>query len=114
MLCRMYVWTLVGHDITEAEVRSGCNDNLAEVMRHAEPYLTGYRAFVCRIVEAVPRISVLDLEDELQPTGRVWLGRRTRSCSVRWMESFESANPEVSYRFDQRVALALRDLDGAA
>ena len=114
MLCRMYVWTLVGHDITEAEVRSGCNDDLAEIMRHTEPYLTSYRAFACRIVEAVPRISVRDLEKEFQPTGRVWLGRRTRSCSVCWLESFEPANPDVPYRFGKRVVAPMRDLDGAA
>jgi hypothetical protein len=90
----MYAWTLVGHELTEASVLSGCNDNLAEVMRYAEPYLTSYQAFACRIVEVVRRISVDDLEDEFLPTGRVWLGRRTITCSVRWLESFEPADPD--------------------
>jgi hypothetical protein len=90
MLSRMYLWTLVGHDITAAEVLSGCNDVLAEVMRNVEPRLTDRTAFACRIVEVVRRISVLGLEDEDQPTGRTWLGRRTLSSTVHWTESFEA------------------------
>jgi hypothetical protein len=95
----MYAWTLVGHDLRRAVVCSGCSDNLAGVMRHAEPYLVSYQAFACRIVEVVPRLSVTDLECEFQPTGRTWLGRRTTTCSVRWTESFESPDPAAPYSF---------------
>jgi hypothetical protein len=108
----MFLWTLVGHNLTEAEVLSGCNDDLAQIMRQTEPYLTGYRAFACRIIEVVRLISVFDLENELVPTGRVWLGRRTRSLSVCWKGSYEAPDPDVSYRFDKRVRAAQRDLGG--
>jgi hypothetical protein len=89
----MYAWTLVGHRLSEAELLSGCNDNRAEVMRRMEPHLLSYRAFACRIVEVVPCISVADLAVEFQPTGRTWLGRRTTTNSVRWIESFDPAVP---------------------
>ena len=93
MLSPMYAWTLIGHELSTAEVLSGCGDNLAKVMRRTEPYLLSYQAFACRIVEVVPCISVADLAVEFQPTGRTWLGRRTTTNSVRWIESFDPAVP---------------------
>jgi len=101
MLSRMYLWTLVGYDPTASELLSGCNDVLADVMRDVEPRLVAREAFVCRIVEVTRRISVFDLETEYQPTGRTWLGRRTRFDTVCWTEFLGHGSTLASNGWDR-------------
>src|SRR5579859_5277300 len=58
MLSRMYLWDLVGHDTSEGSLCSGLGDDLAAVIRAAEPLLVKRVGFAVRIVEVVGRMSV--------------------------------------------------------
>jgi hypothetical protein len=93
----MFLWTLIGHDASEGEVLSGVSPELAGVLRAAEPPLQDGRAFVCRVVEVVPRLSVLHLGAVHVPTGREWHGRRDNAGGVYWAARHVSADPGLVY-----------------
>jgi hypothetical protein len=93
----MYLWELVGHDTTEGILVSGIDDDLAGVMRAGEPLLVQQKGFLVRIVEVVSRMSVFHLEAIYVPTGRRWLGRRTRSGGVHWEHTFRPVDPGTVY-----------------
>ena len=93
----MYLWELVGHDTAEGILVSGIDGDLAAVMRSGEALLVQQRGFVVRIVEVVSRMSVLHLDVIYVPTGRRWLGRRTRSGGVHWEHTFRPVDPGAAY-----------------
>jgi hypothetical protein len=97
MLSRMYLWELIGHDTAEGVIVSGIDGDLAAAMRAGAGLLTQPRGFVVRIAEVVPRMSVLHLDEIYVPTGRCWLGRRTRTAGVHWDHTFHSVDPGAVY-----------------
>jgi hypothetical protein len=109
MLSGMYLWELVGHDTSGGSVCSGIDDDLAAVMRACALLLKQGRGFVVRVVEVVPRMSVFSLDVIYVPTGREWLGRRTRSDGVHWGHTFRSVDSAAAYSL-----AASRDLRAAA
>jgi hypothetical protein len=92
----MYLWDLVGHDTSEGSLRSGLGDDLAAITRAVEPLLVGRVGFAVRIVEVVPRMSVLHLDAVHVPTGREWLGRRDIHGGAYWEARRRSADPGVA------------------
>jgi hypothetical protein len=109
MLSGMYLWELVGHDTSDGSVCSGIDDDLAAVMRACALLLRQGRGLVVRVVEVVPRMSVLSLDVIYVPTGREWLGRRTRSDDVHWGQTFRSVDPGAAYSM-----VASHDLNAVA
>jgi hypothetical protein len=97
MLAPMYLWTLVGHDTAEGAVRAGIGGGLPEIMRTLEPVLLSHRAFIGRIVEVVPRLSVAGLQDIYVPTGREWAGRRDNRGGVHWAQALRPVDPDIVY-----------------
>ncbi|HTR91893.1 MAG TPA: hypothetical protein VMI73_09145 [Trebonia sp.] len=97
MLTPMYLWTLVGHDTAEGTVRAGIGGCLPDVMRTLEPMLLTHRAFLGRIVEVVPRLSVAGLQEVYVPTGREWSGRRDNRGGVHWAQALRPVDPEAAY-----------------
>lgn len=97
MLAPMYLWTLVGHDTAEGTVRAGIGGGLPDVMRTLEPMLLSRRAFLGRIVEVVPRLSVAGLQEVYVPTGREWSGRRDNLGGVHWDQKRRPVEPDVAY-----------------
>ena len=97
MLTPMYLWTLVGHDMAEGAVRDGIGGNLPELMRALEPVLLSHRAFIGRIAEVVPRLSVVGLQEIYVPTGREWSGRRDNRGGVHWTRILRPADPDAAY-----------------
>jgi hypothetical protein len=97
MLALMYLWTLVGHDTAEGAVRAGIGGNLPEVMRTLEPTLLSHRAFLGRIAEVVPRLSVAGLQEVYVPTGREWSGRRDNHGGVHWTQTLRPVDPDAAY-----------------
>jgi hypothetical protein len=93
----MYLWTAVGHDTAEGPVRTGIGDGLPALMRSIETLLLSQRAFVGRVIEVVPRLSVAGLQEVYVPTGREWTGRRDNRGGVHWAQTFRSADPDVAY-----------------
>jgi hypothetical protein len=89
----MYTWDLLGHDTSEGPVCSGVGDNLAAIMRIAEPLLIKRVGFVVRVVEVVSRLSVFHLDMIDVPTGRDWLGRRDIHGGVYWEAHYRPADP---------------------
>ena len=98
MLPRVYLWDLVGHDTSEGSLCSGLGDDLAAIMRIAEPLLVKRVGFAARVVEVVPRLSVFHLGAVHVPTGREWLGRRDIHGGVYWEAHYRSVDPDVVYR----------------
>ena len=92
----VYLWDLIGHDTSEGALRSGLGDDLAAITRAVEPLLVGRVGFVVRIVEVVPRMSVLHLDAVHVPTGREWLGRRDSHGGAYWVARQRSADPGVA------------------
>ena len=71
------LWDIVvSNNTSEGSLCSGLGDDLAAIMRIVEPLLVKRVGFAVRIVEVVPRMSVLHLGAVHVPTGREWLGRR--------------------------------------
>ena len=97
MLAPMYLWTLVGHDTAEGTVRAGIGGGLPDVMRTLEPMLLSHRAFLGRIVEVVPRLSVAGLHEVYVPTGREWSGRRDNRGGVHWAQTLRPIDPDTAY-----------------
>ena len=93
----MYLWDMVGHDTSEGSLCSGLGDDLAAIMRVAEPLLVKRVGFAVRIVEVVPRMSVLHLEAVHVPTGREWLGRRDIHGEAYWEMRYRSVDADVVY-----------------
>jgi len=52
---------------------------------------------------------VFHLDEIYVPTGRCWLGRRTRSGGVHWEHTFRSIDPSAAYSM-----AASRDVSAAA
>ena len=96
MLSRMYLWDLVGHDTSEGSLCSGLGDDLAAVIRAAEPLLVKRVGFAVRIVEVVGRMSVFHLGAVHVPTGREWLGRRDSHGGVCWVPRYRCADPDAA------------------
>jgi hypothetical protein len=94
----MYMWDLLGHDTSEGPVCSGVGDNLAAIMRIAEPLLVKRVGFVVRVVEVVSRLSVFHLDVIHVPTGRDWLGRRDIYGGVYWEAHYRPVDPGTVYR----------------
>jgi hypothetical protein len=92
------LWDLVGHDTSEGSLRSGLGDDLAAIMRIAEPLLVKRVGFAARVVEVVPRLSVFHLGAVHVPTGREWLGRRDIHGGVYWETRYRCVDPDVVYR----------------
>jgi hypothetical protein len=93
----MHLWRLVGSNTAAASILCGISDDLPGIMRMAEAHLKRGDAFLCRIVEAVPRMTVLGLETEYVPTGREWLGRRNTRGGIRWDEKRVPVDPSTAY-----------------
>jgi hypothetical protein len=93
----MYLWDLVGHDTSEGSLSSGLGDDLAAIMRIAEPLLVERVGFAVRIVEVVPRMSVFHLDAVHVPTGREWLGRRDIHGGAYWEACCRPVDPGVAY-----------------
>ena len=93
MLCRMYLWKLVGNTASPDRMGSGVGDDLALIMRRIEDDLLDESAFVARVYEVVFRVSVSDLGEVHVPTGREWHGRRDNAGGVHWEQRFRSAEP---------------------
>jgi hypothetical protein len=93
----MYLWEMVGHDTSEGSLCSGLGDDLAAIMRIAEPLLVKRVGFAVRIVEVVHRMSVFHLGAVHVPTGREWLGRRDIHGMAYWESRYRCADPEVAY-----------------
>lgn len=92
----MYVWKLLGHDTSECSQRSGIGDDLAPIMRAIEAELTAPAGFIGHVAEVVPRLSVSHLGTIHVPTGREWLGRRSRSGGVHWAARYRPVEPGVA------------------
>src|SRR5947209_3675059 len=97
MLRPMYLWTLVGHDTAEGTVGDGIGGGLSPVMRTLEQVLLSHRAFIGRIVEVVPRLSVVGLQEIYVPTGREWAGRRDNRGGVHWTHTLRPVEPDTAY-----------------
>jgi hypothetical protein len=97
MLGRMYLWTLIGHDAAEGELLCGLGPDLAEVLGSAERPLRDGQGAACRVLEVVPRLSVLDLGAIHVPTGREWHGHPDDAGGICWAASYRSADPDLVY-----------------
>jgi hypothetical protein len=97
MLTPMYLWTLVGHDTAEGALGAGIGGGLPEVMRSLETMLLDDAAFLGRVVEVVPRLSVAGLQEVYVPTGREWSGRRDNRGGVHWSQSLRPVEPDTAY-----------------
>jgi hypothetical protein len=93
----MYLWELVGHDTSEGTLLSGIDDDLAAVTRDGEALLDQQRGFVVRVVEVVPRLSVLHLDVIYVPTGRQWIGRRNLTGGAHWKHTVRPVDPGLVY-----------------
>jgi hypothetical protein len=69
-------------------------------MRLSEPEVANGNAFLAIIEEVQSRISVSGLETVYQPTGRHWIGRRTRGRGVFWEAKRRTVDPAEVYRLD--------------
>jgi hypothetical protein len=96
----MYLWSLLGTDLSAGPASSGITDDVASAMRLTEPEVASGNAFLCIIEEVTPRISVGGLETIYQATGRHWIGRRTRKPGVFWEAKQRTADPSEIYRLD--------------
>ncbi|HEX3514514.1 MAG TPA: hypothetical protein VHT26_11000 [Trebonia sp.] len=93
----MYMWDLLGHDISEGPRCSGVGNDLAAIMRTTEPLLVRRVGFIVRVVEVVSRMSVSHLDVIHVPTGRDWLGRRDIHGGVRWEARYRPVDPGTVY-----------------
>jgi hypothetical protein len=96
----MYLWTLLGTDLSAGPASSGITDDVASAMRLSEPEVANGNAFLCVIEEVTPRISVGGLETVYQSTGRHWIGRRTKVRDVFWEAKRRTVDPAEVYRID--------------
>jgi hypothetical protein len=66
-------------------------------MRSLETMLLSRQAFLGRVVEVVPRLSVAGLQEVYVPTGREWSGRRDNRGGVHWSHTQRPNDPDVAY-----------------
>lgn len=92
----VYLWDLVGQDASRGSLCSGLGDDLAAIMRIVEPLLAKNAGCSARVVEVVPRLSVLHLGAVHVPTGREWLGRRDIRDAVHWETHLRVIDPGVA------------------
>ncbi len=59
--------------------------------------LLSHAAFLGRVVEVVPRLSVAGLQQVYVPTGREWSGRRDNRGGVHWAQALRPVDPDISY-----------------
>ena len=100
MLTGMYLWSLLGTDLSAGPATSGITADAATAMRLSESEVAKGNAFLAIIEEVCPRISVGGLEVIYQATGRHWIGRRTRQESVYWEARRRVVDPAEVYRID--------------
>lgn len=111
MLVGMYFWAVFGYDLTAGPVAVGASLTLPEAMRAAEGALFDQRGFVANIKEVALRLTVTGLDDRYTACGGRWLGRRTRSGSVRWDYRYRDPDPaEMYYLPDSVYQEALAEL----
>jgi hypothetical protein len=96
----MYLWSLLGTDLSAGPASSGITADAASAMRMSEPEVANGNAFLCIIEEVRPRISVGGLETIYASTGRHWIGRRTRGRGVFWEAKRRTVDPAEVYRVD--------------
>jgi hypothetical protein len=96
----MYLWSLLGTDLSAGPASSGITADAASAMRMGEPEVANGNAFLCIIEEVCPRISVGGLETIYQSTGRHWIGRRTRRRGVFWEAKRRAVDPAELYLVD--------------
>jgi hypothetical protein len=96
----MYLWSLLGTDLSAGPASSGITGDAASAMRMSEPEVANGNAFLCIIEEVRPRISVGGLETIYASTGRHWIGRRTRGRGVFWEAKRRTVDPAEVYRVD--------------
>src|ERR1700722_2186626 len=98
MLCRMYLWCLLGNDIVAAPAAHGVCSDAASAMRVGEPRVKDGRIFLCIVEEVRLRISVDGLGTTYQGTGRHFVGRRTRSRGIFWEAPPRTIDPAEASR----------------
>jgi hypothetical protein len=93
----MYLWALFGYDLMAGPVAVGASLSLSGAMRAAEGSLSDPRGFVANIKEVALHLNVAGLDDRYAPSGGKWLGRRTRSGTIRWDYRYENPDPTDMY-----------------
>jgi hypothetical protein len=96
----MYLWSLLGTDLSAGPASSGITADAASAMRLSEPEVANGNAFLAIIEEVRPRISVGGLETIYASTGRHWIGRRTRGRGVFWEAKRRTVDPAEVYLAD--------------
>ena len=114
MLCRMYLWCLLGNDIAAAPAAHGVCSDAASAMRVGEPRVKDGSVFLCIVEEVSLRISVDGLETTYQGTGRYFIGRRTRSGGVYWEAMTRTVDPSEVYRIIDLPPWITREVTGGA
>jgi hypothetical protein len=109
----MYLWSLLGNDLSAGPASSGITADAASAMRLSESAVAQGSAFLAIIEEVRPRISVGGLEIIYQSTGRHWIGRRTRRQSVHWEAKRRTVDPSEVYRLCLDGTHATADLHRA-
>jgi hypothetical protein len=97
MLPGMYLWTLVGHDTAEGTLGTGIGSALPTIVGTLDTMLLSQCAFVARVIEVVPRLSVAGLQEIYVPTGREWSGRRDNRGGVHWTHTIRTVDPDQAY-----------------
>jgi hypothetical protein len=98
MLSRMYLWSLLGNDVTAGPTVHGICFDAASAMRMGEPRVKDGTVFLCIVEEVRQRISVGGLETIYQGTGRYFIGRRNRSGGLYWAAMTRAVDPSEVYR----------------
>ncbi len=112
MLCRMYLWCLLGHDIVTGPTSHGVCSDAASAMRIGEPEVKDGRVFLCIVEEVRLRISVDGLGTTYQGTGRYFVGRRTRSGGIFWEGLTRTVDPSEIYRITDLPSWIARQFTG--
>lgn len=111
MLGGMYLWALFGYELMAGPVAVGASLSLSGAMRAAEGSLADPRGFIVSIKEVALRMNVTGLDDRYAASGGRWLGRRTRSGTVRWDYRYADPDPaDVYYVPDSMYREALAEL----
>ncbi len=94
----MYLWSLLGNDVTAGPTVHGICFDAASAMRMGEPRVKDGSVFLCIVEEVRQRISVGGLETIYQGTGRYFIGRRNRSGGLYWAAMTRAVDPSEVYR----------------
>jgi hypothetical protein len=107
----MFLWALFGYELMAGPVAVGASLSLPGAMRAAEGSLSDPRGFVAAIKEVTVRMNVTGLDDRYAASGGRWLGRRTRSGTVRWDYRYGDPDPADMYHIpDSMYREALAEL----